>query len=69
MRWSSRELFARPMAYEVIWLRDGRRTSVRSFSYSKARIVFDHERKEGREPVLYLGGLLIAGPLEEVAVG
>jgi hypothetical protein len=60
-----REPFARPMPYEVSWLRDGKHACVRTFSYSKAGIVFEHERKEGREPELYVGGMPLAGPVIE----
>jgi len=63
-----RQTFARPMPYEVTWERDGKLTSVKTFSYSTASVVFNHERKEGREPELQVGGLLLAGPtLEEAA--
>lgn len=65
---TTRELFARPMPYEVIWLRDHKRVSVRTYSYSAAKIVYEQECERGNAPSLYLGGMALA-EAEEVAVG
>lgn len=60
------ELFARPLPYKLVWaLADGRLASAASYHRSTADRLFEELEEIGQLPVMWLGGLVVAGDEDE----
>lgn len=69
VRLNAESLFARPMPYKVVWTRpDGTTASSVTFDRAIADRLYEQLEEEGRQPVLWLGGLVLAGVDQEDAL-
>lgn len=57
---------ARPMPYKVEWLNaEGELRSTTTYSGQVAEFLFEQEKEHGHDPVLSLGGMVLAGEASE----